>query len=151
MGELDKAQAPIVQILVSVFTSDPVAVDIEVKVLGHPFTVVFRTPKADRVGGGIPGLLVAKAACGDGVAVFKDGVQTGQSALIVVVRSFYGVVAAVIWAVLARLQTVGHFARLRDPVGRRHHVYPLTAATEGLEVRVHGATGHDGVICESRD
>ena len=60
-------------------------------------------------------------------------------------------VAAVIRAVLARLQAVGHFARLRDPVGRRHHVYPLAAAAEGLEVRIHGAAGHYGVICKGRE
>ena len=94
--------------------------------MGHPFTVVFRAPKADRVGSGIPGLLVAKAARGHRVAVFQDRIQAGQGALIVVIRSFYGVVAAVIRAVFGSLQAVGHFSRVRDPMGGCHHVYPLT-------------------------
>ena len=100
---LDKAEAPVVQILIPIFASDPIAVDVEVEVLGHPFTVVFRAPKTDCVGGGIPGLLVAKAARGHRVAVFKDRIQAGQGALIVVIRSFYGVVTAVIRAVLGSL------------------------------------------------
>ena len=123
---LDKAEAPVVQILIPIFASDPIAVDVEVEVLGHPFTVVFRAPKTDCVGGGIPGLLVAKAARGHRVAVFKDRIQAGQGALIVVIRSFYGVVAAVIRAVFGSLQAVGHFSRARDPMGGCHHVYPLT-------------------------
>ena len=123
---LDKTEAPVVQILIPIFASDPVAVDVEVEVLGHPFTVVFRAPKTDRVGGGIPGLLVAKAARGHRVAVFKDRIQAGQGALIVVIRSFYGVVAAVIRTVFARLQAVGHFSCVRDPMGGRHYIYPLT-------------------------
>ena len=123
---LDKAEAPVVQILIPVFASDPIAVDVEVEVLGHPFTVVFSAPKTDCVGGGIPGLLVAKAARGHRVAVFKDRIQAGQGALIVVIRSFYGVVAAVIRAVLGSLQAVGHFSGVRDPMGGRHHIYPLT-------------------------
>lgn len=125
-GLLDKAKAPVVQILIPVFASDPVAVDIKVEVLGHPFAVVFRAPKADRVGSGVPGLLVGKSARGHRVAVFKDRIQAGQGALIVVVRSFYGVVAAVIRAVFGSLQAVGHFSCVRDPMGGRHHVYPLT-------------------------
>lgn len=123
---LDKAEAPVVQILIPIFASDPIAVDVEVEVLGHPFTVVFRAPKTDCVGSGIPGLLVAKAARGHRVAVFKDRIQAGQGALIVVIRSFYGVVAAVIWAVFGSLQAVGHFSCVRDPMGGRHYIYPLT-------------------------
>ena len=150
-GQLDEPQTPVEQLLKPVFPSNPVAVGIEIEVLGHPVAVVFRTPEADRIGRGIPGLLIGKAARRDRVAVFEDRIQADQGIPIVIVRAVDRVIAAVIRAVFARLQAVSHFAGFCDPVRGSGNVDPFPGGGKGLEIRIHGAGGHDGVVRKGRD
>lgn len=71
-GQLYQRNRPIKQALVSILASDPVAVDFERQIGRHPFTAVFRAPKANRIGCSVAGLLIGKAARGHRVAVFQN-------------------------------------------------------------------------------
>ena len=70
--------------------------------------------------------------------MIQDRLQAVEDIIAVILIALDGIVAAVVGIVLGGLETVGDFARVRDPVRGCLEIRPGTSAGIGLKVRGHG-------------
>ena len=130
---MQQAERPIEEIFVAGPAPDPVAVDIEVEVLGHPVRVVLRKEKSYGVRCRVSGFQIRKAAVICGVAVGENRLEAGQNILVVHILAVDGGVGCVIRVVFAGLQAVGHLT-VRSCVSGCLEIDPDTGRVVRLEI-----------------
>ena len=137
-GHIQQVQGITEQRLIAGFSANPIAVDIQIEVLGHTVAAVFRQPEADGVRRSIACFLIREAHGRGGIAVVQNSLQAGQDTGIVDLLAVDGVVACVVRVILGGLQAVGDLTGSGDPVGGGLKVRPGTGAGIGLKIRGHG-------------